>query len=79
MTLARDLLAPALTNQGTAYVLSNVELEQFRSFLGFLIDRCTLVEDMGDRFRSLRVLPGRYPHGWPRYLYRCDPSVKSAD
>ena len=24
----------------------------------------------GDRFAALRVLPKRYDHGWPRYLYR---------
>lgn len=77
--IVRELLAPLLSEPGPSYVLSNVELEQFRNFLGVLIDRCVLVEDMGDRFRSLRVLPGRYPHGWPRYLYRCGPPAGAAE
>lgn len=68
--IVRELVVPALTPDGPAYILENQPLEQRRHFLEFLSERYVLQADLGDRFRPLAVLPGRYDHGWPRYLYR---------
>jgi len=35
----------------------------------------TLEVDFGDRFKPLSVLPKRFFHGWPRYLYRYHPKT----
>lgn len=66
--LAR-LLAPCLEPAGPAYLLANERLEGF-PFLAFLLERYALAEDFGDRFEPLRVLPKRFDHHWPRYLYK---------
>lgn len=63
------LAAPALHPAGAAFVLANQPLEGSR-VLAFLTDDYLLACDLGDRFKALRVLPKRYDHGWPRYLYR---------
>ena len=68
--IVRRLVAPALEPTGSAYLLCNRPLAQREHFLGFLAVEYELQEDLGDRFRALRGLPGRYEHGWPRYLYR---------
>ncbi len=75
--LVQELLEPLLDPTRPVYILDNYPLTQFPWF-EYLIHHFVLQEDLGDRFRSLRVLPGRYDHGWPRYLYRLDPSTVAA-
>jgi hypothetical protein len=70
----RRLLAPALHPSATAYVLANVPLEQY-PWIAFLQETYNLEEDFGDRFKPLRILPARWDHGWPRFLYRHFPEV----
>ena len=65
----RRLAAPALRHAGPAFILANHPLET-SEVLAFLGDDYVLACDLGDRFAALRVLPKRYDHGWPRYLYR---------
>jgi hypothetical protein len=65
----RRLAAPALVPGGPTFVIANQPLET-RDVLAFLTDDYVLACDLGDRFAALRVLPKRYVHGWPRYLYR---------
>jgi hypothetical protein len=55
----------------------NVPLTEF-SFFKYLDRRFVLEQDLGDRFRPLRVLPKRSFHGWPRYVYRLDPALLGA-
>jgi len=43
-------------------------------WLEFLNDYYVLKTDFKARFKPLRVLPGRWDHKWPRYLYRYTPS-----
>jgi hypothetical protein len=62
------LASPALHPDGSAFVLANQPLDTL-AVLAFLQHNYVLVCDLGDRFRALRVLPKRYDHGWPRYLY----------
>ena len=68
-TAVRRLAAPASRPTGPAFVIANQPLES-RSVLAFLTDDYVLACDLGERFAALRVLPKRYDHGWPRYLYR---------
>jgi len=63
------LTAPARHPDGPAFVLANQPLDSLE-VLAFLQDDYLLACDLGDRFLALRVLPKRYDHGWPRYLYR---------
>lgn len=65
----RRLAAPAVHPAGPAFVLTNQPLHAV-DVLGFLQEDYVLACDLGDRFAALRVLPKRYDHGWPRYLYR---------
>ena len=65
----RRLAAPVLHPPEPAFVIANQPLDSLR-VLEFLERNYVLVCDLGDRFRALRVLPKRYDHGWPRYLYR---------
>jgi hypothetical protein len=67
--LVRHLAAPVLRHAGPSFILANQPLET-RDVLAFLTDDYVLACDLGDRFSALRVLPKRYDHGWPRYLYR---------
>jgi hypothetical protein len=60
---------PALDPPGPAWVIANARIERFRA-TELLAERYVLHEDWGDRYRALRCAPRRYPHGWPRYLYR---------
>ncbi len=70
--LVQQLLAPLLNQERPVYILENYPLTQWPWF-EYLNDYFVLQEDLTDRFRPLRVLPGRYDHKWPRYLYRFDP------
>lgn len=65
----RALLEPALHPSGEAYVLANHPLDAY-PWIQFLEEVYVLETDFGDRFQPLRVLPARWDHGWPRYLYR---------
>jgi len=65
----RRLLDPVLHPNGPAYILTNYPLDYY-PFLAFLTDDYTLGSDFGDRFAPLRVLPKRFDHGFPHYLYR---------
>ena len=67
----QELLAPLLNSDEPVYILENYPLTRFR-FFEYLNDHFVLEKDYGDRFRALAVLPGRFNHGWPRYLYRLD-------
>ena len=64
----RTLASPAVEPIGPAFVIANQPLESL-DVLAFLTDDYVLACDLGDRFAALRVLPKRYMHGWPRYLY----------
>lgn len=68
----RRLLQPAIEPNGPAYILANYPLEVYY-WIEFLNDYYVLESDLGDRFEPLRVLPARWDHGWPRYLYRYSP------
>lgn len=72
--LIRELLQPAVNPAGSAYILMNYPLEM-DPVLGFLNEYYVLETDLGDRFEPLRVLPKRFDHRWPRYLYRYDPEA----
>jgi hypothetical protein len=74
----RNLLAPLLDPQRPSFILTNYPLEQDR-MLGFLLDYYVLEADFGDRFISLTVLPKRFNHLWPRYLYRYAPEEAAQD
>jgi hypothetical protein len=65
----RRLGAPAAHPTGPAFIIANEPLDTL-DVLGFLQEDYVLACDLGDRFLALRVLPKRYDHGWPRYLYR---------
>src|SRR5262249_56685669 len=67
--VAERLTAPALHPDGPAFVLANQPLAAL-AVLAFLQDDYVLACDLGDRFLALRVLPKRYDHGWPRYVYQ---------
>lgn len=71
--VTRELVAPAVQPTGAAYILTNYPLEP-DSLLGFLTQSYVLDKDYGDEFEPLRVLPKRWDHGWPRYLYRYAPA-----
>jgi hypothetical protein len=54
----------------TAYVLTNHPLETLAPPVNELAHSYALVTDYGARFSSLRALPRRFDHGYPRFLYR---------
>jgi 4-amino-4-deoxy-L-arabinose transferase-like glycosyltransferase len=66
--ITRELLEPALSPNGPAFVLANRPLKS-HPWIEFLEEYYELDSDLGDRFKALRVLPKRWDHGWPRYLY----------
>ena len=74
----RRLLEPALNPDGPAFVLANYTFEGY-AWLAFLNDYYVLETDFGERFKPLRVLPARWDHGWPRYLYRYAPKEAGVD
>ena len=67
--LTRGLVKPALNPAGPAYLLTHQPIED-RPELAFLGEHYVLQQDLGERFKPLRLLPKRWDHGWPRYLYR---------
>ncbi len=69
----RHILDPAINPNGPAYILANYPLDTY-SWIAFLGDYYVLEKDFEDRFEPLRVLPKRWDHGWPRYLYRYAPN-----
>jgi hypothetical protein len=71
--LTRELLDPLINPTGTTYVLTNIQLERDRLLL-FLTDYYVLETDLGNRFEPLSALEHRFSIGWPRYLYRYEPS-----
>lgn len=75
--LIRQLTEPAIDPKGPAYILTSYPLE-FDPILGFLNDYYVLDNDLGSRFEPLRVLPKRFDHRWPRYLYRYAPEEAQA-
>lgn len=75
--LIRDLLAPVEHPPGNAYIVTNYPLESF-PLLRFLTEDYVLDTDWGDTFASLSVLPKRFYHAYPRYLYRYDPQAAAA-
>ncbi len=64
----QNLLSPMQTRQPRPAILTHAPLHEQHG-VQFLASEYELAADFGDRFRALRTLPGRYDHGWPRYLY----------
>ncbi|MCB9455076.1 MAG: hypothetical protein H6671_03705 [Anaerolineaceae bacterium] len=77
----RQFLEPLIYPEGRpAYILTNNPLESEGNFiLGFLLEDYVLDIDFGNRFEPLRVLPKRFDHLWPRYLYRYDPEQAATE
>jgi hypothetical protein len=65
----RRLLDPVIHPKGPAYIFANYPLDEY-SWIAFLGDYYVLEKDFQAQFKPLRVLPKRWDHGWPRYLYR---------
>lgn len=72
--LTRSLLAPVINPKQHAYLLTNAPIEVF-PVIAFLQSYYVLEIDYGNRFKPLRVLPKRWDHGWPRYLYHYNPTT----
>lgn len=66
MDLVSSTLAPVLEPGERAWILTNVQRIDPDSLLD---PRYTEVRDFGDRFAALQGLPGRFDHGYPRFLY----------
>jgi len=75
--ITRQMLDPVINPQKTTYIISNYPIEVMVPAVQFLGQYYDLSEDYGDRFEPLRVLPKRWDHGWPRYLYIFNPSKVS--
>jgi hypothetical protein len=69
----RRLLDPLLHPTQPTYILSNFPIDVLIPALAFLDDYYVLDTDYGDYYKALSVLPKRFNHGWPRYLYRYAP------
>ncbi|HUD72760.1 MAG TPA: hypothetical protein VMQ62_12435 [Dongiaceae bacterium] len=68
--LVREVLKDVLAPAGEAFIIADRRLDE-DTLLAFLDPHYELVEDMGDRYASLRAQPGWYSgRTWPRYLYR---------
>ena len=68
--LVRAVLKDVLRPAGEAFIIADRPLPEEKLF-AFLAPHYQLVEDMGNRYESLRALPGWYNGTtWPRYLYR---------
>lgn len=64
--ILRDVQYPS----GEAYIIADRRLDE-DTLLAFLGPSYDLVEDLGDRYASLKGQPGWYSgRTWPRYLYR---------
>lgn len=66
--LIRSILTDIIVPKGKMYIITEVPLEQ-DSLLSFLSDYYILVDDLGDQYKSLRAVPGRFERGWLRYVY----------
>jgi hypothetical protein len=67
--LIKSILQPLeQPTKNTYIIMSSGPLEE-DPLLGYLSTNYTLIDDLGDRFISLRAVPGRFPRGWPRYIY----------
>ena len=73
--LTHEILSPLASRP--VCLLTNWPLENDDA-LRFLLDRFQQVEDFGDRFRALRILPTRFGTHWPRYLYANSLAMASA-
>lgn len=73
----RRLLEGCLHPDGPAYLLTHFPLRGL-PVIEFLGETYVLETDLGDRFEPLRVLPKRFDHGWPRYLYRYAPKNETS-
>jgi hypothetical protein len=71
------VLAPAIHPPGKAWLLTYRRLDSYACLRS--LRRCYVLDtDLGDRFLALRLLPRRFPLGWPRFLYRYDPVAAAA-
>jgi hypothetical protein len=68
--LSRRMLDPVRHPAAAAFILTNRPLATMSAPVGELAASYTLVQDWGDRFESLEMLPRPWDSGWPRYLYR---------
>jgi len=68
--LVREVLKDVLRPSGEAFIIADRPLQEEEMY-AFLAPHYELVEDMGDRYQSLRSQPAWYSgKTWPRYLYR---------
>ena len=65
----RRFLEAVIQPIGPAYIFANYPLDKY-PLLAFLGGYYVLEKDFQDEFIALRVLPKRWDHGWPRYLFR---------
>ena len=72
--LTREMLDPVINPQKPTFILSNNKIERMVPAMRFLSQYYVLEKDFGERFMPLTDLPHRWNVGWPRYLYRYDPS-----
>jgi hypothetical protein len=68
--LSRSMLDVIRHPATTVYVLTNKPLAAFGPPVSEIEDSYSLVKDYGSRFSSLRALPRRFDHGYPRFLYQ---------
>jgi hypothetical protein len=73
----RQLLAPVINPQDTAYILMHSRLEHDPA-LSFLTEQYVLDTDLENRFAPLRPPPKSLDASWPRYLYRYAPGEAAA-
>jgi hypothetical protein len=73
----RELLAPVINPDGTAYILTIGQLENDPA-LNFLTEEYVLDTDLGNRFAPLATLPKTITIPGPRYLYRYAPEEAAA-
>jgi len=72
--LAETLVGPARHPRGEAWILTNGPLSRAGRVVRDLAACYVLAEDFGNRFEPLAGTPRRFDHGWPRYLYRHQPT-----
>jgi hypothetical protein len=71
----RRLLTPAIHSKGPAFILTHYPLKDIQC-VAFLDNYYAMELDLKDRYKSLQILPVRWDHGWPRYLYRYASATK---
>ena len=72
--ITRQMLDPVIDPKKNTYIITNYPIEDMVPAVQFLGQFYVLGEDYGDRFEPLRVLPKRWDHAWPRYLYQYNPN-----